>query len=72
MSNQPISTCNRQQQHNLIVIQRMRISAYEESVVRWCAGCGAVAVDLDVDGRTDPGHFMRMRFPHDLRQGTKS
>lgn len=34
-----------------------------ESVVRWCANCGAVVVDTDVDGRTQPGDVMAMRFP---------
>lgn len=36
-------------------------------VVRWCPKCGAVAVDLDYDGRTQPGRGMPMRFPEAAR-----
>lgn len=32
-------------------------------VVRWCADCGAVVVDVDVDGRTQAGREMKMKFP---------
>lgn len=32
-------------------------------VVRWCCNCGAVVVDIDVDGRTDPGRALPMQFP---------
>lgn len=32
-------------------------------VVRWCVICGAVVVDVDIDGRVSPGHGTRMRFP---------
>lgn len=35
----------------------------ERTVVRWCADCGAVVVDIDSDGRTQPGAQMSMRFP---------
>ena len=35
----------------------------EQAVVRWCYWCGAVVVDIDYDGRTNPGGFMPMRFP---------
>jgi len=34
-----------------------------EAVVRWCKRCGAVSVDRDYDGRTNPGDYMQMRFP---------
>ena len=34
-----------------------------ETVVRWCANCGGVVIDTDVDGRTQPGAVMLMRFP---------
>jgi hypothetical protein len=33
------------------------------NVVRWCANCGAIVVDDDVDGRTAPGGYMPMKFP---------
>lgn len=38
-----------------------------ELVVRWCQICGAVVVDLDYDGRTQPGFYMKMRFPAVLK-----
>jgi hypothetical protein len=31
-------------------------------VIRWCPDCGAVVVDLEIDGRL-VGHSTRMRFP---------
>lgn len=34
-----------------------------EEVVRWCRICGAVVVDLDMDNRTHPGYYLKMRFP---------
>ncbi len=38
----------------------------EEHVVRWCRKCGAVVVDVDVDGRTHPGRVSPMRFPESM------
>lgn len=35
----------------------------EERVVRWCRVCGAVVIDIDIDGRTAPGEYMAMRLP---------
>ena len=32
-------------------------------VTRWCRNCGAVVVDMDIDGKTKPGEVMPMRFP---------
>lgn len=32
-------------------------------LTRWCCNCGAIVIDVDVDGRTDPGAGMPMRFP---------
>jgi len=32
-------------------------------VVRWCVNCGAIVVDTDYDGRTNPGYTMKMRYP---------
>lgn len=34
-----------------------------EDVVRWCWKCGAVVVDVDCDGRTQPGAATSMIFP---------
>jgi len=33
-------------------------------VVRWCKQCGAVVVDVDFDGRTQPGAVMKMVIPN--------
>lgn len=32
-------------------------------VVRWCVNCGSVVVDHDVDGRTHPGYYSKLRSP---------
>jgi hypothetical protein len=34
-----------------------------EHVTRWCQNCGAIVVDVDVDGRTQPGAGSSMNFP---------
>lgn len=34
-----------------------------DRVLRWCPKCGAVVVDLDIDGRTMPGNVVKMRIP---------
>lgn len=35
----------------------------DDIVVSWCPTCGAVAVDAEIDGRTDPGAHVAMKFP---------
>ena len=51
--------------HSLIEILRDR--GWDcESVARWCKVCGAVVVDIDYDGRTNPGAIAKMRFPEVL------
>lgn len=47
----------------LIELYRVSISDLEEEVVRWCAVCGAVVIDLESDGRVYPGRVAKMRFP---------
>lgn len=32
-------------------------------VVRWCHKCGAITVDSEHDGRTQPGSILPMAFP---------
>ena len=32
-------------------------------VTRWCQNCGAIVIDADVDGRTQPGAGSSMAFP---------
>jgi hypothetical protein len=47
----------------LVEISRSSNGGFEDIVTRWCPECGAVVVDADMDNRTQPGAFMRMRFP---------
>lgn len=51
--------------HDLIAVWRTpEVCPGEESVVRWCEDCGAVVVDLDMDGRTvRPSGILPMRIP---------
>lgn len=55
-----MTTC--QGTHELDAIYRHG-SEMEETVVRWCVRCGAIVVDVDVDGRTAPGQGTPMRLP---------
>ena len=52
---------------NHLLKEIFRANCYDavnsEYVVRWCSKCGAVVVDIDCDGRTNPGAFMKMKFP---------
>jgi hypothetical protein len=32
-------------------------------VARWCQDCGAIVIDVDIDGQTKPGDAMTMTFP---------
>lgn len=49
-------------EHNFVIIDSHGCDN-ETKVVRWCKDCGGIAVDLDYDGRTNPGHYMTMKFP---------
>jgi len=54
--------------HNLKVIYGSG-NDMEMDVVRWCADCGAVVVDIDADGRTMmPGGIRKMQFPSGIKQ----
>ena len=53
--------------HNLINIFTSSISRDEFKVVRWCKDCGAIVIDVDVDGRTFAGNIMKMRLPKNTR-----
>ena len=48
-------------QHPLEELYSFSGSYDEEIVVRWCPECGAVVIDLDTDGRVNPGARMKMR-----------
>jgi hypothetical protein len=54
--------------HPLIVIYA-RGTEMDETVVRWCPTCGAVVIDTDFDGRTNPGAIMKMKFPKLVTEG---
>ena len=42
----------------------MSVTHWDESqqVVRWCTVCGSVVIDVDFDGRTNPGDALKMQF----------
>ena len=37
---------------------------FTDRVVRWRPECGAIVIDMDVDGRTYPGRHMPMKLPY--------
>jgi hypothetical protein len=49
--------------HDLIDIVEYDINSMSSKVLRWCSTCGAIVIDVDYDGRTNPGQVMKMRFP---------
>lgn len=55
--------------HDLRVIYIKRIDDMLVDVVRWCARCGAIVIDRELDGQVMPGAVMKMRFPTSLRGG---
>jgi hypothetical protein len=57
-------------EHDLIVIYSKGCDM-ESEVVRWCTVCGGVVIDIDYDGRTNPGQVMPMRFPEIAKQYMK-
>jgi hypothetical protein len=48
--------------HQLEVIYSAGYSQ-EIEVVRWCAYCGAIVIDIDCDNRINPGAIMKMKLP---------
>ena len=50
----------------MVEIYRRRNGEEESYVVRWCSECGAVVVDTEYDGRTQPGSVREMKFPKTL------
>ena len=49
--------------HQLVIISEIYHDPISEKVVRWCVDCGSITIDIDYDGRTQPGRIMRMRSP---------
>ena len=60
------SAC-RNGKHPFVVIDRSGPDMVEK-VVRWCDICGAIAIDVDYDGRTQPGWIMPVRRPKILER----
>jgi hypothetical protein len=58
-------TCDGKGNHDLQVIFLTSCgdAPDAEYVVRWCAECGAIVVDIDMDGRTAPGRARKMELP---------
>lgn len=55
--------------HNLKVIYWHRsLRGNEEPTVRWCQNCGAVVVDIDFDGRVEPGAIRKMELPLNTKE----
>ncbi len=50
-------------EHTLESIESLSHWDGSEQVVRWCSVCGAVVVDMQIDNRITPGHYMPMKFP---------
>lgn len=51
--------------HSFKIIYSRTFSSYDEfAIVRWCKDCGAVVVDIDMDGRTFPGAIRGIEFPN--------
>ena len=49
--------------HSLLDIMEVDTGYGSSKVVRWCEICGAVVIDMDYDGRTNPGRYMSMMIP---------
>lgn len=49
--------------HELVELLRTDYGPGTDTIVRWCSRCGAVVIDLDVDGRVSPGKVVPMKHP---------
>lgn len=49
--------------HSLTELCNADIGSDEKAILRWCKICGAVVIDVEVDGRLYPGELMKMHFP---------
>jgi hypothetical protein len=49
--------------HDLIRIYGNHNWDDTEDVVRWCRNCGAIVIDVDLDGRVMHGRILKMKFP---------
>jgi valyl-tRNA synthetase len=55
-------------QHDFVEITRHDWLNETEQVVRWCKYCGSIVVDLDIDNRTYPGYYMKIRNPEVIKR----
>lgn len=49
-------------QHPLREIARTS-DGFTDKVIRWCPVCGAIVIDMEVDGRVYPGRYQKMQLP---------
>lgn len=49
--------------HDLVDIYSYSNGFGESEEVRWCRKCGSVVIDLEYDGRVQPGRIMTMESP---------
>lgn len=48
--------------HPFIMISSHRLNDALK-VVRWCPACGCIVVDLDYDGKANPGYYRKIEYP---------
>ncbi|MDP3947068.1 MAG: hypothetical protein Q8Q41_00035 [bacterium] len=54
--------------HNFVELLAADAGFDSSHVVRWCRHCGAAAVDVDCDGRTDPGRITPLCSPEFVKK----
>lgn len=52
--------------HKLIEIYSNELDSSIEHSVKWCSICGAIVVDVCIDGRTQPGGKIKMKLPQNI------
>lgn len=58
--------------HNLVeILQSYHSWDGSRKVARWCEICGAIVVDIDYDGRINPGGYMKLIGPNHGYHGFK-
>lgn len=58
-----LSNCKAGKHELKIIYRGCRVGDLSEEMVRWCVNCGSVVVDVDFDGRTNPGSIMKIKNP---------
>lgn len=49
--------------HTLEEVYEERVDSSISNLVQWCSNCGAIVVDVVIDGRVSPGAIMKMKLP---------